>query len=262
MWRVVVTLFLVLSAAAFVRAQQPTQDHTQDQEDNPPEDQKVITNPAEYTAYMAALNTPDPAARAAAFDAFLQQFPTSVVRPEALQGAMQARIQLDNERNARLRQQVRHSPLLPNAPAGVDFAPQDRACKIVHEGDPEALSVQEWEFVLQYRDSGSPCNREVAEQVWRTIQNKQKSAQGAPVKITLPGVRVLSATTRSIDAAFTEENQKARKTDLRIMMETRMPKPPLAGATIDIVGVISDYSTKPFMFIVTQGAIPVEKPRR
>jgi tetratricopeptide (TPR) repeat protein len=52
--------------------------------------QKVIQDPAEYNAYMIALNTQDAAARAAAMEAFAQQYPRSIVASEALTQAMAA----------------------------------------------------------------------------------------------------------------------------------------------------------------------------
>ncbi|MGA9062991.1 MAG: hypothetical protein WB341_15185 [Terracidiphilus sp.] len=55
-----------------------------------PSNQKVIQNPAEYNAYMAALNTQDAAARAEALEAFVQQYPRSVVMTDALQQEMAA----------------------------------------------------------------------------------------------------------------------------------------------------------------------------
>src|SRR5579864_2608656 len=52
--------------------------------------QKVIKDPAEYNAYMAAFNTADPAAKAAAMQAFVAQYPASVVKTDALEQAMAA----------------------------------------------------------------------------------------------------------------------------------------------------------------------------
>lgn len=50
----------------------------------------VIRDPAEYNAYMAALNTQDPASRAEALEAFVQQHPQSVVFRDALEQEMAA----------------------------------------------------------------------------------------------------------------------------------------------------------------------------
>ncbi len=52
--------------------------------------QKVIQNPAEYKAYMAAVNTQDATARAEALEAFVQQYPHSIVSTDALEQEMAA----------------------------------------------------------------------------------------------------------------------------------------------------------------------------
>src|SRR5215472_2406696 len=52
--------------------------------------QKVIKDPAEYSAYINALNLVDPSAKAAAMEAFIAQYPDSVMQIDALQQAMQA----------------------------------------------------------------------------------------------------------------------------------------------------------------------------
>jgi hypothetical protein len=54
------------------------------------QDGKVIKDPAEYSAYMAALNTQAPAEKAAAMEAFVARYPASVVVPDALEQAMAA----------------------------------------------------------------------------------------------------------------------------------------------------------------------------
>ena len=56
----------------------------------PPSGQKVIQDHAEYTAYTAAVNTADATARAEALEAFIQQYPKSVVLIEALEQEMAA----------------------------------------------------------------------------------------------------------------------------------------------------------------------------
>lgn len=55
-----------------------------------PSGQRVIQNPAEYNAYMAALNTQDATAQAEALEAFVQEYPHSVVLADALQQEMAA----------------------------------------------------------------------------------------------------------------------------------------------------------------------------
>ena len=56
--------------------------------------QKTIKDPAEYNAYITALNTTDPAAKAQAMEAFVAQYPNSVVKMDALEQAMAAYQQL------------------------------------------------------------------------------------------------------------------------------------------------------------------------
>jgi len=64
---------------------------------SPPASQKVIKDPVEYNAYIAALNTQDPAQRAAAMDAFITQYPGSVVKTDALEQAMAGYQQAGNQ---------------------------------------------------------------------------------------------------------------------------------------------------------------------
>ena len=45
-----------------------------------------------------------------------------------------------------------------------------------------------------------------------------------------------------------------------VAMDKPMTKPPAVGATIDIIGVISEYTPDPFMFTMTKGELPVAKP--
>ena len=70
------TLFLALAAAA--AAQQA------------PAAQKVIHDPAEYNAYTAAVNTQDATKRAEELEAFVQQYPQSVVLTGALEQELAA----------------------------------------------------------------------------------------------------------------------------------------------------------------------------
>jgi tetratricopeptide (TPR) repeat protein len=64
---------------------------------SPPASQKVIKDSPEYNAYIAALNTQDPAQRAAAMEAFVTQYPGSVVKADALEQAMAAYQQAGNQ---------------------------------------------------------------------------------------------------------------------------------------------------------------------
>src|SRR5258706_4965390 len=50
----------------------------------PAPQKKEIKDPAEYNAYVNAIQTTDPNAKAASLEAFLQQYPNSVMKSDAL----------------------------------------------------------------------------------------------------------------------------------------------------------------------------------
>jgi tetratricopeptide (TPR) repeat protein len=54
------------------------------------EQEKTIKDPAENTAYQSALNTSDPMDKAAALEAFVARYPSSIVKGNALEQAMEA----------------------------------------------------------------------------------------------------------------------------------------------------------------------------
>lgn len=89
MKKVLVTVMLAFAIAA--SSQQPTQPAGQT-----PTSQKVIKDQAEYNSYMQALNNPDAAAKGAAMEAFVKQYPQSVVLTDALEQAMAAYQQAGN----------------------------------------------------------------------------------------------------------------------------------------------------------------------
>jgi tetratricopeptide (TPR) repeat protein len=62
--------------------------------------EKVIKDTAEYNAYIAALNTADPAARGAALEAYLARYPNSVVKTDAIENALGAYQQSGNQAKA------------------------------------------------------------------------------------------------------------------------------------------------------------------
>lgn len=133
--------------------------------------------------------------------------------------------------------------------------PPELACKAVQENDPSTLSPSDWEYILQFRDSGAQCNKDAADKVWAAIQAKQKDEKGETAKLKVP-VKVISATNDTVEAALTDENQQANKADLHIVMEKPLTRPPAAGSTIEVIGTISDYTPNPFMFTMTGGALP------
>jgi tetratricopeptide (TPR) repeat protein len=75
------------------QTQQPTQPAQPGQQ---AASSKVIKDPAEYNAYITALNTQDPTQRGAAMEAFANQYPQSVVLTDSLEQAMAAYQQANN----------------------------------------------------------------------------------------------------------------------------------------------------------------------
>jgi tetratricopeptide (TPR) repeat protein len=59
--------------------------------------QKTIKDPGEYNAYITAFNTQDPAQKAALMEAFLKQYPDSIVKTDAMENAMAAYQQAGNQ---------------------------------------------------------------------------------------------------------------------------------------------------------------------
>ncbi len=76
------SLLIAVSIALPVLAQAPTAEQEQQK--------KQITDPAEYNAYVAALNEASPAKKAQMLDEFLTKFPNTVVKEDALELRMVA----------------------------------------------------------------------------------------------------------------------------------------------------------------------------
>jgi len=86
MKKVLVTFVLALTTTAIMAQGSTSSQPGQEQATN----KKQIQDPAEYNAYIAALNIQDPTQKAAAMMAFINQYPKSIVRMDALQQAMAA----------------------------------------------------------------------------------------------------------------------------------------------------------------------------
>jgi hypothetical protein len=80
---VLATATLSLALASAQEAAQPTQT-------------KTIKDPNEYNAYISATSQTDPGQKAAALEAFVQQYPNSIVKEDALVGAMSGYQQAGN----------------------------------------------------------------------------------------------------------------------------------------------------------------------
>ncbi len=90
-------MLLVLAVAAGALAQAaPAQEQAGGAAAQKPAQTKQIKDPAEYNAYMAAVNAKDPNAKAAALESFLQTYPSSVIKEDALELLMKTYQQLNN----------------------------------------------------------------------------------------------------------------------------------------------------------------------
>jgi hypothetical protein len=124
------------------------------------------------------------------------------------------------------------------------------AVKAVQDNAPGDLSFSDWEFVLNLRDA-SPANKEAADKVMQAILEKEKQG-AAKLKIS---VKVISASGNTIQVAVTDENQQANKPDMQVTLTKPALHPAIAGAMIEVVGVITDYVLNPFSFRMTQGEV-------
>ena len=139
-----------------------------------------------------------------------------------------------------------------NAPPS-DFAkkvkaapsPAEIAAQTVREVDPASMSFSDWEFILSHRDA-SPANKEAAAKVWNAIQALQKNGAA---RLKIP-VKIVTSTKDTIQAAIAEENQKDNKIDLLAVLKTPLASPPPPGTPSEVIGVIVDYQTSPFMFVM------------
>jgi tetratricopeptide (TPR) repeat protein len=87
-----VTLVLVLAALAAAQQTAPSQAQPGQavQSAQPQQQKKEIRDPAEYNSFVAAQREANPQAQAQAFENFLQQYPNSVVKEDALEQLMAA----------------------------------------------------------------------------------------------------------------------------------------------------------------------------
>jgi hypothetical protein len=105
-----IVVTVVLGVAALAAAQNPAQPAPSTQNPAPqagqaqpatqapaPAAQPVIKDPAEYNAYVGAIQQKDPAAQISGLEAFLTQYPNSVMKSAALQTLMQDYQQTGNQ---------------------------------------------------------------------------------------------------------------------------------------------------------------------
>lgn len=133
------------------------------------------------------------------------------------------------------------------------LTPPEAALVLVEDNDPSSLSFANWALVLRHRDA-TPANKAAAEKVWQAIGVKQQGG-GARLKIA---VKVISATPDRIEAAITDESRAGNVVDLVVTMARPLAPLPAVGATISIVGMLSDYRAQPFTFLMTRGELAPE----
>jgi hypothetical protein len=109
MRKVLVTFVLALTTTALAQGTSPSQQPpaqppsaqqpaaSDQQGSSTPTSQKVIKDPTEYNAYITALNMTDQAQKGAAMEAFVAQYPNSIVKIDALEQAMGAYQQAGNQ---------------------------------------------------------------------------------------------------------------------------------------------------------------------
>src|ERR1051326_4651850 len=94
MRKTVLTVLIVMLIAATLMAQAPAPGQGQTTSQAPatgqaaPQQKKEIKDPAEYNAYMAAVQATDPNQKAASLEGFLNQYPNSVMKNDALEMLM------------------------------------------------------------------------------------------------------------------------------------------------------------------------------
>src|SRR5215471_17911002 len=90
-------LLAMLLVAAVTAVAQTTAAPAQGQPAAPAPQKKEIKDPAEYNAYMGAHGQTDPAAQISGFEAFLTQYPNSVMKEDALAELMNAYTKTNNQ---------------------------------------------------------------------------------------------------------------------------------------------------------------------
>jgi len=101
MKKILVTVVLGLAAAAAAQTTaQPAPQTAQGQGAGSSAQGPVIKDPAEYNAYVGAIKQTDPAAQISGLEAFLTQYPNSIMKAAALQTLMQDYQQTGNQQKA------------------------------------------------------------------------------------------------------------------------------------------------------------------
>lgn len=132
------------------------------------------------------------------------------------------------------------------------MTPSETAVQIAAGADPGTLSFAEWELVLAHRDD-TPENKIAADKVWRAIGERQRG--GARLKLP---VKIVSASPDRIEAALAEDKQASGTADIEIRMARALRPLPAVGSTVFVIGALTDYRPKPFLFTLTNAELAEE----
>jgi hypothetical protein len=128
-------------------------------------------------------------------------------------------------------------------------SPAELAVLAAQGGSLSDLSLSDWEFILAQRDA-SPANQAAAAKVWKEIVDFQ--ARGAQLRLP---IKVLAVSSAGLDGAILPANQAAGAPDLHLTFAQPPPAPPTVGSMISVVGVLTDFSTRPFAFTMDRASI-------
>ena len=128
--------------------------------------------------------------------------------------------------------------------------PCEIAVEAAAQNDPGSLSFSDKEFILS-KANCSADNKAAADKIWQSIQALEKNGEA---RLQIP-VKVIAVSTDSIDCAISDDNQQAGKSDMHVMMEKPMVRPPAQGSMVNIIGVITNYTADPFVFTMEKGAL-------
>jgi tetratricopeptide (TPR) repeat protein len=160
-----ILLTVVLGCAVTAMAQDGTQTQAQPAapqgaQSGAPQQKKEIKDPAEYNAYMGAVGQADPTAKISGLEAFLTQYPNSVMKEDALEtlmGAYQAkgdpakmgdtaqRLLQANPNNIKALAIVTYSKLATNNLAEADQNGQKCLDALPNAPKPDNIAADEWE---------------------------------------------------------------------------------------------------------------------
>ncbi|MGC2771207.1 MAG: hypothetical protein WA232_05890, partial [Candidatus Sulfotelmatobacter sp.] len=137
----------------------------------------------------------------------------------------------------------------PAPPAGFTIkpapTPAEQAHNMVVATPPDKMDFATWEFVL------SNGSQEDQDAVWNAIKGKPVYMNGTVIK----------ATSTEFDIAASEDDIVAKKADLTLTFEEKVPLRliPKEGASLDFQGEPASYTSSPFMMTMDKGLLPKPK---